>query len=180
MHADADFPQGGTLCAWPLSPAHLEIWQHKRKSPHTPTAMHSTPEKDCCPPGISQSVHRKTSLRWNKCTLSSKSLLFHKGLGQIELYKKRTMLLSPPVVLDETLDVCWKPRQALKLIWSVKCAFDGFPEKQCTARRAGVYFLRSVLPCLTWSYFEWSAVVIRSFVLCKGQRIYSCHTLSWR
>lgn len=58
MHADTNFPRGRTVCARLSSSCR----DNGGANIHTQTHLHSKPEKKSCPPGISPSVHRKTSL----------------------------------------------------------------------------------------------------------------------
>lgn len=137
------------------------------------------PQKECCPPGISPSVNRKNFIMV-KQICPQQHVASKRCLDGIKLYRNWHCCLVHQWFWMSLLMCVENPNRLSNSFCSVKLCFDGFPEKQCAARRAGLNFLRSALPCLTWSYFEWSSPVIRSFVLCKGEGIYSCHILGWR
>lgn len=109
------------------------------------------------------SVNRKkTSLWWNKCVLSrSKRRSF---TNSIKLYRNGHCCLVQQCFWMRLL-MCVE--SSSKLVWLVKHAFDGFPEKQCAA----LYFFSFFFFLSSFFFFTIPDVILFWMDLCSNKVI---------
>ncbi len=92
MHADTNFPQGRTLCAWLSSPAPLVLWQRRGGTAYTHTHTHTQGER------VLPSRHISVRTQENFITVKQMCPQQHISLSRryldsIKLYRNRQCCL---------------------------------------------------------------------------------------